>query len=153
MRRFRAISVNDYRNLKLIRRLFSAPSAPPSPSDTIVWWERRRLAYNALIGTAAIACFLIYCLSIASTGVLQPGEDIVEPIALLAAPLVVILINVCYTLGWLIDAPLRVFFPSLSSRFTSRLFLLGLGFSLIVVSFPAVYWSSYRVLQLVHVIQ
>jgi hypothetical protein len=145
--------VNDFTALKFIRRLFSAPAEPTSPSDAIAWWERRRLAYNALIGATAIVSFLIYCLSITSTGVLQPGEDIIEPIALMAAPMVVILINICYTAGWLVDAPLRLFFPSVSSRFTLLLFELGLSFSLIVVSLPAVFWSSYRLLQVIRVIQ
>jgi hypothetical protein len=145
--------VNDHSKHAFVRWLFAAPPEPTSARDTIAWWERRRLAYNLLIGATAIVCFAIYCVSITSTGVLEPGEDIVEPVALMAAPLVVILINICYTAGWLVDAPLRSFFPSLSSRFTSRLFLLGFVFSLFVVSFPAVFWVGYRLLQLIHVLR
>jgi hypothetical protein len=62
-------------------------------------------------------------------------------------------INICYTAGWLVDVPVRYLMPALSARFTSRLFTLGLAFSLFVVSLPAVFWAGYRLLQLVHVVQ
>jgi hypothetical protein len=123
------------------------------PRDAVAWWERRRLTYNLVIGAFAVVCFVVYCISLSSTGVLEPGEDVVEPLALMAIPFVVLLINICYTAGWLLDAPLRFFVPSLSSRFTSWLFILGFAFSLLVVSFPAVFWGGYRLLQLLHILR
>jgi hypothetical protein len=132
-----------------IRWLFSPPPAPTSSKDVIAWWEHRRLPYNALVGTIAIICFLIYCLSIVSTDILEPGDDVIEPLALMAAPLAVGLINICYTLGWLVDAPLRFLKPSLSSQFTLWLFILGVAFSIFVVSLPAAYWGTYRLLQVI----
>ena len=66
-----------------------------------------------------------------------------EPLALIAAPIVApIAINICYTAGWLLDAPLRLIFPTLNSRFTSWLFTLGFVFSVLLVSFPALYWGA-----------
>jgi hypothetical protein len=142
--------VNNDGKYKVLRWLITPPEEPTSPRDVIAWWERRRLIYNLVIGAIAVICFVVYYISITTTGVLEPGEDALEPLALMAAPLMFILINVCYTAGWLLDAPVRLFIPSLSSRFTLWLFILGFAFSLLVVSFPAVYWGAYRCLQLLH---
>jgi hypothetical protein len=144
--------VNDPRKSAFFRWLFTPPEYPTSSRDAITWWERRRFSYNLIVGLTALIAFAVYCISISSTGVLAPGDDIIEPMAFMLAPLIVIFINICYTAGWLVDAPLRFCKPSLTPRFTSRLFILGFAFSLIVVSLPAVYWASYRLLQLVHII-
>jgi hypothetical protein len=138
--------------LHLIRWLFRPPKEPTLPREAVAWWEQRRLAYNLIIGATATACFVVYVLSITSARVLEPGEDAIDPLAFMAAPLVVILINICYTAGWFLDAPLRAFCPSLTSRFSVWLFSLGLAFSILIVSLPAIYWSGYRILQLVHVL-
>ena len=147
------LMTND-RKLAFVRWLISPPSEPTLPADAVAWWERRRFAYNLTVGAAAIVSIIIYYVSIISTGVLKPGEDVVEPVAVMAAPILapiaMIAINICYTAGWIVDAPLRFIAPSLSPRFTSWLFAIGLGFSLVVVSFPAVYWGGYRLLQLIH---
>jgi hypothetical protein len=141
------------KQLAFIRSLFTPPSEPTSPANAIAWWEHRRLPYNVIIGAVAIVSFVIFYVSIITTGVLQPGEDVVEPLALIAAPIVApIAINICYTAGWLLDAPLRLIFPTLNSRFTSWLFTLGFAFSVLLVSFPALYWGAYRLLQLLHVL-
>jgi hypothetical protein len=131
-----------------IKGLISPPQEPTSPGDAIAWWEQRRLPYNLVVGAVAVVCLVLYCFCITSAGVLQEGEDVVEPLALLAAPLVAILVNVCYTAGWVVDAPLRYFVPGLTPRFTTGLFILGFAFSLLVVSFPAIFWGCYCLLQL-----
>src|SRR5262245_1914046 len=105
--------------------LLSPPLEPVSPKDVIAWWESRRLAYNLLVGVVAFVSFWVFLICIATSGVLQPGEDAIEPIALMAAPLAIIPINICYTLGWLVDAPLRRLIPTLSPQFTLRLFVYG----------------------------
>ena len=141
--------MNDDKKTGFLRWLFTPPSEPTSSGDAVAWWERRRIPYNLIVGAVAIVAFIIYCVAITCTGVLQPGEDIIEPLALIAAPIIApIVINICYTAGWLLDAPLRSFVPSLSPRFTSRLFAAGFAFSLFVVSLPALYWVGYLLLQL-----
>ncbi len=135
---------------RLLRWLFAAPPEPVTALRVVGWWELRRIPFNFVIGGFGIFAFVIFSISIYSAGVLQPGEDAVEPFALLLAPIVA---NLCYTAGWLVDAPLRWIRPSLSPRFTPLLFRLGLGFSLFVISLPAVIWGGYRLLQLVHVLR
>ena len=129
----------------LIQWMFTAPPEPVTAWSVFCWWERRRIPYNFIIGSIGLFCLVIFITCIDAAGVLKPGEDAVEPLALMFAPL---LVNLCYTSGWLVDAPLRLIRPSFSPQFTPKLFRLGLIFSLFVVSFPAVFWGGYLLLQL-----
>jgi hypothetical protein len=128
-----------------IQWLFESPSEPVTALRVIGWWELRRIPYNFAIGAFGIVSLLIFFVSISASGHLQPGDDAIEPLALFAAPFVA---NVCYTAGWLLDIPLRYIRPSLSPGFTPLLFCLGLGFSFVVISLPAIFWSGYRLLQI-----
>src|SRR2546430_979149 len=96
------------------RWLFESAPKPVSSWRVVAWWEVRRLPFNLIIGTYAVACLILFEAAIHATGVLKPGEDAEEPIALLAAP---ILVNVLYTLGWLVEIPIRILMPNLSTRF------------------------------------
>jgi hypothetical protein len=115
----------------------------------ILWWELRRIPFNVLIGVYGVMCLAIFFWGILGSGILRPGEDAVEPMALVAAPFAV---NICYTFGWLVELVARLVRPSLTPRLGPRLLRLGLGFSMFVISIPALYWGGYRVLQLVHVV-
>ncbi len=125
--------------------LFSVPDAQRTPATALVWWELRRIPYNILVGVVGIASLAVFLGSIFSANVLGPGEDAVEPLALLAAP---IAINICYTAGWLGESVLWVFWPDKRQFFGPLLFKLGLGFSLFVVTLPAIFWGGFRLLQL-----
>eukprot|EP00456_Euglypha_rotunda_P013451 TRINITY_DN1403_c0_g1_i12.p1 TRINITY_DN1403_c0_g1~~TRINITY_DN1403_c0_g1_i12.p1 ORF type:complete len:158 (-),score=13.81 TRINITY_DN1403_c0_g1_i12:241-714(-) len=127
--------------------------SPPPPSDawsTIAWWESRRIPFNLLILGYAIPCFIVYVWGLSTSGHLQPGEDAEEPLVLLAAP---IAINVLYTLGWLVEAPVRLVIPNLPPRVGPTLLKLGMGLGLFWISIPAIFWGGYRILQLVQVVQ
>ncbi len=128
-----------------------APQPPPvSWWRVVLWWEVRRIPYNILVGLYGVICLLIFFWAIMTSGHLQPGEDAVEPMALFVAPVGV---NLCYTLGWLVEAPARKLSPSLSPGFGPRLLKLGLGLSAFLISVPAVLWGGYRLLQLAHVLR
>ena len=130
-----------------IRWLFAAPCESVTALRIVGWWELRRIPFNLVVGIFGIFAFTVFFMSICSAGVLEPGEDAVEPMALFLVPIAA---NLCYTAGWLVDVPLRFIRPSLSPRFTPLLFCLGLGFSLFVISLPAIIWGTYRLLQLLH---
>jgi len=124
-----------------------------SPDDwwqVIIWWEMRRIPFNLLIGIYGIISLAIFFWGIWESELLGPGEDAVEPIALLAAPFAV---NICYTFGWIVELPARVLWPSLSRQLGPWLLRLGVAFSLFVISIPPVFWGGLHVLQLMHVIQ
>jgi len=115
----------------------------------IAWWELRRIPFNIIVGTYGVICFAVFLSAITTSGYLQPGEDAVEPLALLAAPFG---INLLYTLGWLVEIPVRLLVPGLSSRFGPMLLKLGFGLGLFLITMPAAIWSGYLLLQLVGVV-
>jgi hypothetical protein len=125
--------------------LFASPQGPRSLRSIIAWWELRRLPFNVIVGAYGGLCFLIFLWAITGSGQLQPGEDAVEPLALVAGLLG---INVLFTLGWLIEIPARLLFPRRSSQLAPLLMKLCLGGVLGLISLPAVFWVAYRVLQI-----
>jgi hypothetical protein len=127
-----------------------APPADLGPARSVLWWEFRRIPVNLLIAVYGVLALVIFYVAITTSGKLPPGDDAVEPIAIIAAPFV---FNLCYTLGWLVEAPARSLYPGLSPRFGPRLLMLGLGFSLCVITVPAAFWAGYRVLLLVHLLR
>ena len=130
--------------------MFEPEQPPLSWWRVIMWWENRRISFNILVAIYGVPCLVIFFWSITTSGYLEPGEDAVEPMALFAAPFGV---NLCYTLGWLVEVPVRTVFPSLSPRFGPFLLKLGIGLSAFLISVPAVMWGGYRLLQLGHVLR
>lgn len=138
------------RILHTIGWLFTAPQEPRTPRGIVGWWERRRIHYNVILAAIGLPALLLFSTSIRGTGGLQPGDDTVEPGAMLLVPL---LANAAYTGGWLLEVPLRLARPGTSPGFTPRLFRLGLLFSLFVVCFPALFWGGHRLLQHLHLLR
>ena len=130
--------------------LVHAPAAVRRLGRVIVWWELRRIPFNLLIGAYGILCLLLFFWAITTSGHLQEGEDAVEPLALLAASFAA---NACYTLGWLVELPMRSVIPRLSPQFGPLFLKLGLGFSFLMISISAVLWLGYRLLQVFHVLR
>jgi hypothetical protein len=130
---------------------FAQPQPPIRGWRVVAWWELRRIPFNLIIAVYGIICLVVFYWGILGTGILQlrPGEDAVEPMTLIATPLAA---NICYTFGWLVELPARLFVPALSPSFGPWMLRLGLGLSAILISIPAVFWGGYRVLQLAHVL-
>jgi hypothetical protein len=95
--------------------LFTAPEEPLTPRRIVGWWELRRIPFNAILGIIGFLSLLLFTSCIESAGVLQTGEDAVEPLAIVVVPLIA---NAAYTGGWLLDCPLRLIRPTVSPRFT-----------------------------------
>jgi hypothetical protein len=129
---------------RVLRWLFSGPAQPITTWRVIVWWEVRRIPFNVIIGAYGLLCLAVFFWAITTSGHLKPGEDAVEPLALLAAPFG---INALYTLGWLVEVPSRFLVRRLSPRFGPVLLALGLALGLFLISIPAGLWVAYRILQ------
>jgi hypothetical protein len=127
---------------------FAAPKRPIGPWRVITWWELRRIPFNLVIGSWGIVCLVVFYLVIEGSGHLKPGEDAVEPMALFTAPF---LINGFYTLGWIVELAVRWFRPVTGQDLGPRLFKLGLGFSLFLISLPAITWFLVLVFEIVQV--
>lgn len=119
------------------RQWISRPETDMRPRDVILWWERRRFTYNVVIGLVGIMSVLLFTEFITSSGGLQPGQDAVEPIALLLAPFI---INICYTAGWVVELAIRMV-RGYNPRVGPTLLAVGTGFSLFVFLFPTVFWG------------
>ena len=133
---------------RILTWLFAPQTLPVVWWKVILWWEVRRIAFNLFVAIYGVICLLVFFWAISSSGQLEPGEDAVEPIALLFAP---ILANLGYSLGWLVEITIRRLQPDIRPNFGPQLFKLGLGFSFLIISAPAVLWVGYRFLQLVGV--
>jgi hypothetical protein len=112
----------------------------------ICWWEKRRIAYNVLVGAVGIASYVLFLVFITRSHTLEPGEDAVEPLALIAAP---VLVNICYSGGAAAELFLR-----LASRRKIKagpvLLKVGTVFSLAVVLLPSACWGGYLLWHTVH---
>ncbi len=114
----------------------------------ILWWELRRLVYNAVlfvIGGATVAGseWLM-------TKMIPLGDDVIEPMGLVV--LVVLygaMANLFYTLGWIIELRARKDDPVAARRQGQWMFRAGLLFSCVLTSLPlwfaCVCWIGYRI--------
>lgn len=127
--------------------LFSVPETERTLGSVVAWWELRRIPYNMIVGFVAFISLILFFVSITSAKVLSAGEDAVEPLALIFAP---IAINICYTAGWFIEGILWYIWPRKRRMFGPLLFKIGLGFSLFIVTLPAIYWCGYRIFQILY---
>lgn len=123
--------------------LFSAPTGPATLRDVIVWWEARRGLYNGIVFGAGVSSFCLYLLFALTSGLLEPGEDAVEPLALAAALIIAPLaVNLCYCLGSLAELLLRAVSRDRTRRAGPPLLKVGLAFSLALVSAPTLVWGA-----------
>lgn len=124
---------------RFITWFFSRPPEPLSPLRIVAWWEVRRIPYNVIVGITGIMGLALYYLFITMANGLEPGEDLVEPMALIMAPF---FINICYTAGWIVELPANVIRHKGSSPIGPTLLKLGVGFSIFVTSLPAIIWFA-----------
>jgi uncharacterized membrane protein YedE/YeeE len=72
------------------------------PYDAIVWWELRRIRFNAILLVIGALSFAI--IEGVGARLVQPGDDVVEPLGVvLFGGAFIIGANICYTLGWVTE--------------------------------------------------
>jgi len=109
--------------------LFPAP-AERSPARIFIWWESRRLAYNAVVGATGVFSLGIMAL----IGSLPPGSSELPPV-----PLVILYgigANLCYCFGPLVEYALELIWPRKLLPTGPALFRMGLTFSLGLTVLP-----------------
>jgi hypothetical protein len=123
---------------KPFRWFVTVPEGPRTTWNVILWWELRRIPYNIVVGALGVISLATFFFFISNADALAPGEDAVEPIALLAAPF---LVNIAYTAGWVVELVYRSSTGRKDTRIGPNLFLAGTGFSILVVFFPSAFWG------------
>jgi hypothetical protein len=116
-------------NTSIARFLFPAP-AQRSTAAIFIWWESRRLAYNAIVGATGVFSLGVMAL-IAN---LPPGSTELPPV-----PLVILYgigANLCYCLGPLAESALELIWPRKLLPTGPALFRMGLTFSLGLTVLP-----------------
>jgi hypothetical protein len=104
--------------------------------DAIVWWERRRLAFNLIVLMAG-AC-TIFVLRVCGSLLVRLGADVIEPSGLLPGILVYALgVNICYTLGWVTELLWSDGDTSRTGALRPTVYRWGLTFSVAVTLLPA----------------
>lgn len=84
-----------------------------------------------IIGAISLILFFVF---IGLANELQPGEDAVEPLALLFAP---IAINICYTTGWIIETIVNSLRRKEDQSIGPILMKVGMVFSIVVLFIPS----------------
>jgi hypothetical protein len=118
-----------------MERLLEWPSAQADPSTRrviIAWWETRRVRFNLYVGIVGAVSWCLVL--IVGSAAVKPGVDFEEPLAMIFGPFVyVILANICYTLGWIVDT------ASYSGKPRTRLYKAGVIFFVVLTSLPGVW--------------
>lgn len=110
--------------------LFPAP-ARRSARSILGWWEGRRLAYNAMVGTAGLVSLGATDLMVA----MPPGSNS-GGIPLVAVLVVGILANVCYSLGPMAELAIEKVSRGRVLPTGPALYRMGLTFSVGLVMLP-----------------
>ena len=110
------------------------------------WWESRRLAYNAIVGGAGIVTLGVVTV-IAS---IPPGL----PMGFNWRPVVAygILANLCYSVGWLLEAAAQSMWGPSCPKFGPALFRQGVAFSVGLTLLPIAVVSVGWVIRLMTVL-
>lgn len=106
------------------------------PSNSIKWWETRRIPYNLIVLLAGFACIII--VEFVGGRLVAPGEDIEEPLGIIFFALIYgVAANACYTLSWLTEIYWTRGDPTHSAALRPKLFWAGVIFSVLLTFAPA----------------
>ena len=109
-----------------------------APKNAIVWWEIRRIPYNAMLLVLGICTIAI--VETVGGHYANPGEDVEEPLAIIFGAIAYgVAANVCYTLGWIADVSLLSGYAVKAKEgHRARLFWTGIIISVGLTLLPAI---------------
>jgi hypothetical protein len=122
-----------------------------SLSETLKWWELRRIPYNVFVGlTGLFTCAVL--VSVAAVASEKSDEPLGLPdppiFAVFGVVLYGIMANVCYTGGWIAEWLVRKIWKERAGAFGEMAFCLGLVFSILLTLFPAVLFTGLLIIRL-----
>jgi hypothetical protein len=108
------------------------------PGDAIVWWERRRIAFNVVILLAG--AFTLFIIQVLARILERFGADIIRPSGIVSLILFYMLaVNVCYTLGWVSELLWSDGDTARTELLRPAVYRWGLAFSVAITLLPAVF--------------
>lgn len=123
--------------------LYPLPDFRRTPTSLLLWWERRRLSYNLIVGGAGLVTLTV-CQFFAA---LPPGPY--EPLPLALVPVYAVLANICYSSGWLMELAMRALWKEQAPRAGPVLWRQGVLFSVGLTLLPIVPVGCYWVVRLI----
>jgi hypothetical protein len=138
---------------RVVDRLFQGPAfhrdAPRLDGwDVVLWWEKRRLFYNLVVGgTGIVTCILLVSCAVLAEPLIGDAIGMPDPpiFGIIGIFLYGIMANVCYAAGWFVELVLtRLRSGGDTTAFGVRAFRLGLQFSIGLTLFPALLaWAEF----------
>jgi hypothetical protein len=108
------------------------------PSDAIVWWERRRIAFNVVI--LLVGAFTLFVIQVLATILIRLGDYVIRPNGILSVVIFYMLaVNVCYTLGWVTELLWSDGDTARTELLRPAVYRWGLVFSVAITLLPAVF--------------
>ena len=101
------------------------------PWDAILWWELRRIPFNAAVGATGVACVAV----LAAVGALPFLFPYMLWLSIIAYGVAA---NAAYTLGWVSEVLWSGGDTSRTAPYRSRVFWLALVFSMILTFSPPI---------------
>lgn len=115
----------------------------------IAWWEARRIPYNIIVAISGFVSLILFYVFILASGELEPGEDAVEPLALIAAAFI---LPLAINIGWIFESFYYLLTKYLLFKEPKKVnripFSIGLIFSIALVFVPSVFWCGYLLAEL-----
>jgi hypothetical protein len=106
------------------------------PWDAIIWWEKRRIAFNLTVLAAGVVTLVLLELFVRFYA--SPGEDLGNPAFLIVGIVVYgIAAKLAYTLGWLTEILWSAGNTRLTEASRVRIYQIGLIFSVALTLLPA----------------
>ena len=125
---------------RLLGWLTTRPTGAMPYGAVVLWWEARRVPYNAIVGLTGLISSAVM-VAVAFTCESRGGAPIGLPdppaFAIVAVVLYGLLANVCYTGGWITDVVVAKVWAVDTSRFGPIAFTLGTVFSVLLTLAPA----------------
>lgn len=115
-----------------LTRLLFEPTLIRSPGSVVQWWERRRLAFNLVVGATGVGTVAWVALL---DWIFGRGNLTLAPWQLIV--LYGVAANVCYSLGWVAELLIERFLKRPVYGLGPALFRHGLVFSVGLTLFPA----------------
>jgi len=107
------------------------------PWDAIVWWEIRRIPFNACLLVAGLVSGLV--IELVGSRLVKPGEDVEEPLGIIVGVIgYAIAANLCYTISWISELLWSWGDTSRTEMMRKKIFRIGLAFSVAITLMPAI---------------